>query len=170
MDRSAKEESSELSKYCSILRAFGSQGREGMVTLCTIASSNFGADPGSSVLTVRASQSPRDRGQEGNSAVDLPSRGQEHYQWGSVLTPKESEAGRKACYACLLRQIAWVGFTNQVKGTTAPTEEQGEEVEGQGSDSEVSAVLCAEYWIKNEMKRKETEKRKKKKMREGGKL
>jgi hypothetical protein len=144
MDRSAKDESSELSKYCTILRAFGKEGREGMVTLCSIASSNFGtgADPGSSVLTVRASQSPRDRGQESTAVVDLVSRGQEHYHRGSVLSPKESEAGRKACYACLLRQIAWVGFTPQGKGTvTGLTEEQREEGLGLGSETAVSAVF-----------------------------
>jgi hypothetical protein len=141
MDRSAKDESSQLSKYCTILRAFGNEGREGIVTLCSIASSNFGTDPGSSVLAVRGSQLLRDRGQESTAVVDLVSRGQEHYQWGSVLSPKESEAGRKACYTCLLRQIAWVGFTTQGKGTGAALrDEQSEEGLSLGSETEVSAV------------------------------
>lgn len=140
MDRSAKEESSELSKYCTILRAFGTEGREGMVTICSIASSNFGADPGSSVLTVRGSHSPRGWGLESNAVINLPSRAQEHYQWGSVLNSKESEAGRKACYACLLRQIAWVGFTPQGKGADL-REEQGDEGPAMGSETTVSARL-----------------------------
>lgn len=139
MDRSPKEESSELSKYCAILKTFGKEGREGIVAMCSIASSNFGADPGSAA---RTSLPQRDRGQQSPfiaSTVDLPSRGQEHYQWGSVLSPKESETGRKACYACLLRQIAWVGFTPQGRGTTTLGDEEGDE--GLGSETGVSACV-----------------------------
>ena len=101
----------ELSKNCSSLLAFGDQGRVGVVNLCTIAAQNFllentqkdgntAENGGNDALTVRENvRFPR------NKEEDFD---RNHYHGGAVLTVRDAEEGRKACFACLLRCIAVV--------------------------------------------------------------
>lgn len=103
------EASSKLSKYCTLLRTFGEHGREGIVNLCVIASHNFIPEISEgnfeSALSVR--DSPVRSDLYGTPfAVDGWDKNQ--YHGGVVLTVRDCEEGRKACYVCLLSQIAAV--------------------------------------------------------------
>lgn len=100
---------SKLSKNCTLLKAFGEHGREGIVSLCIITSRNFipqttGVHPESSLIIYDSpvrddlyGSFPLGEGWDRNQ-----------YHGGSVLTVRDCEEGRKACYACLLNQIAAV--------------------------------------------------------------
>ena len=103
------EGSSKLSKYCTLLRTFGEHGREGIVSLCVVASHNFIAEfnEGNIDNALNVRNSPGRSDLYGTPfAVDGWDRNQ--YHGGIVLTLRDCEEGRKACYACLLHQIAAV--------------------------------------------------------------
>ena len=102
-DVKSQEHSSELYKYCSILRTFHEEGREGVISLCSVTSKNFGgAIPGVRAMTVRVPSG-------------IPMGNHHHYHSGCALSSEEILDGRKACFRCLISQIAAVadGFLSR---------------------------------------------------------
>ena len=102
-DKHSQEGSSELSKYCTILRTFSDEGREGIISLCTITSKNFGGgSPGVNALTVR-----------GSSRIPLGNH--HHYHSGYALSGEEILEGKNACFSCLISQIAAVAREGELR-------------------------------------------------------
>ena len=95
-DVNSQEHSSELYTYCSILRTFYEEGREGIISLCSVTSKNFGGgNPGVRAMTVRVPSG-------------IPVGNHHHYHSGCALSSGEILDGRKACFRCLISQIAAV--------------------------------------------------------------
>ena len=95
-DVNSQEHSSELYTYCSILRTFYEEGREGIISLCSVTSKNFGGGkPGVRAMTVRVPSG-------------IPLGNHHHYHSGCALSSGEILDGRKACFRCLISQIAAV--------------------------------------------------------------
>ena len=95
-DVKSQEHSSELYKYCSILRLFHEEGRDGIISLCSVTSKNFGGGiPGVRAITVRVPSG-------------IPMGNHHHYHSGCALSSEEILEGRKACFRCLISQIAAV--------------------------------------------------------------
>ena len=94
------EGSSKLSKYCTLLRTFGEHGREGIVSLCVVASHNFIAEFNEgnidNVLNVRNSPGRSDLY---GTPFAVHGWDRNQYHGGVVLTLRDCEEGRKACYA-----------------------------------------------------------------------
>ena len=81
--------------------------------MCTITSKNFlGGNPGVNALMVR-----------GSSRIPLGNH--HHYHSGYVLSGEEILEGKKACFSCLISQIAAVACEGQLRGDDSVDDEVG---------------------------------------------
>ena len=111
----SKEHSSELSKNCTALRMFGEQGREGIVTICILASQNFKHEiNGINEDTLSVRKNVQDDEYENYTIEEDWDRTQ--YHGGTVLTAQDCTEARTACYISLLKQISEIKSSPDGRG------------------------------------------------------